>query len=266
MLDSGGQTDVIYLDFTKAFDSVPHHLLIHTFQTFGFNGTLLNWFHSHLNNRYQRVLIHGSMSTKLPVRSGVPQGSILGPLMFILYVNDIADNIPNLSFKTLYADDAKIGSEIKSMQNWVDLQSDLNIFTRWSDIWKFFFNGTKCKVLTIARSFKHNFLYHLDNIHLESVKEFNDLGLLINSSLTWRSDIATKISKANRILGLIKRAVDSMLHIESNYTYILLWLNLYFLMHQLFIRVARQITTRLNVYNVKPRNIFLMITCRITQP
>ena len=71
ILDSGGQTDVIYLDFTKAFDSVPHHLLIHKLQTFGFNGTLLNWFHSYLNNQYQRVLIHGSMSTKLPVRSGV---------------------------------------------------------------------------------------------------------------------------------------------------------------------------------------------------
>ena len=68
------------------------------------------------------------MSTKLPVRSGVPQGSILGPLMFILYVNDIADNISNLSLKTLYADDAKIGREIKSMQDGVDLQSDLNIF------------------------------------------------------------------------------------------------------------------------------------------
>ena len=74
------------------------------------------------------------MSTKLPARSGVPQGSILGPLMFILYVNDIANNISNLSFKTLYADDAKIGREIKSMQDCADFQSDLNIFTRWSDI------------------------------------------------------------------------------------------------------------------------------------
>ena len=190
------------------------------------------------------------MSTKLPVRSGVPQGSILGPLMFILYVNDIADNISNLSFKTLYADDAKIGREIKSMQDGVDLQSDLNIFTRWSDIWKLFFNGTKCKVLTIARSFKHNFQYHLNTIHLEYVKEFNDLGLLINSfngtkckvltiarsfkhnfqyhlntihleyvkefndlgllinsSLTWRSHVVSKISKANIMLGLIKRTV-----------------------------------------------------------
>ena len=93
------------------------------------------------------------------------------------------------------------------MQDCVDLQSDLNIFTRWSDIWKLFFNGTKCKILTIARSFKHNIQYHLNNIHLESIKEFNDLGLLINSSLTWRSHMATKISKANRMLGLIKRTV-----------------------------------------------------------
>ena len=87
------------------------------------------------------------MSTKLPYRSGVLQGSILDPLMFILYVNDIADNISNLYFKTLYADDAKIEREIKSMQD-----CDLNIFTRWSNIWKLFFNGTKCKVLTIART------------------------------------------------------------------------------------------------------------------
>ena len=196
------------------------------------------------------------MSTKLPVRSGVPQGSILGPLMFILYVNDIADNISNLSLKTLYADDARTGREIKSMQDCVDLQSDLNIFTRWNDIWKLFFNGTKCKVLTITRYFKHNFEYHLNNIHLESVKEFNDLGLLINSSLTWRSHIATKISKASRMLGLIKCTVGFNAPYRANDTYILLWLNLYFPTHQLFIPVARQISTRLNVYNVKPRNIF----------
>ena len=153
------------------------------------------------------------------------------------------------------------------MPDCVDFQSDLNIFTRWSDIWKLFFNGTKCKVLTIARSFKHNFPYHLNNIHLESVKEFNDLGLLINSSLTWRSHIATKISKANRMLGLIKRTVGfNAPYRVKLHLYILLRLNLFFPTHQLFIPVTRQISTRLNVYNVKPRNIFLMIMCRITQP
>ena len=127
--------------------------------------------------------------------------------MFILYKNAIAGNISNLSFKTLYADDTKIERENTSMQYHVDLQRDLNIFTRWSDICKLFFNGTKCIVLTITRSGKHNFQYHLNNTYLEPVKEFNDLGLLINSSLTWRSHIATKISKANRMLGLTKRTV-----------------------------------------------------------
>ena len=100
------QTDVIYLDFSKAFDSVPHSLLIHKLKTFGFNGDLLNWLKTYLTGRKQQVVIEGAKSSWLSVTSGVPQGSILGPLLFLLYMNDMPDVVSFCSI-SLFADDAK---------------------------------------------------------------------------------------------------------------------------------------------------------------
>ena len=100
------KTDVIYLDFSKAFDSVPHLLLIHKLKTFGFNGDLLNWLKSYLTGRKQQVVIEGAKSSRLSVTSGVPQGSILGPLLFLLYINDMPDVVSFCSI-SLFADDAK---------------------------------------------------------------------------------------------------------------------------------------------------------------
>ena len=107
VLDASGQADIIYLDFSKAFDSVNHKLLLHKLQSFGIIGNLLSWFNSYLSNRIQRVVLEGHASDWLPVLSGVPQGSILRPLLFILFINDMP--LSCFSSKTgQFADDAKI--------------------------------------------------------------------------------------------------------------------------------------------------------------
>ena len=123
-LDSGSQTDIIFLDFAKAFDSVPHDLIVHKLKTFGFGSNLLQWIKHYLQGRYQSVMIAGQVSSPLPVTSGVPQGSIIGPLLFVLYINFICDVCT--SFMKLYADDAKLYCNIKSRQDVLSLQNDLN--------------------------------------------------------------------------------------------------------------------------------------------
>ena len=105
-VDNHGQIDALYLDFSKAFDRVPHHLLLHKIKMYGFNGNVLKWFTSYLPGRKQRVTISGSTSEWLSVTSGVPQGSILGPLLFLIYVNDLPLCVKD-TIVVLFADDCK---------------------------------------------------------------------------------------------------------------------------------------------------------------
>lgn len=126
VLDCSGQINVLYLDFSKAFDSVPHNLLLYKLNQYGINGDLLNWFSSYLIGRRQRVIIESSLSDWLPVVSGVPQGSTLGPFLFLLYINDLPSMVSPDSTLALFADDSKCFRSIKALDDCLEFQDDVS--------------------------------------------------------------------------------------------------------------------------------------------
>ena len=136
--DQGLSTDIVFLDFKKAFDSVPHQRLLIKLMGYGIQNNCLNWISSFLSGRHQRVVVKGEMSKWYPVVSGVPQGSVLGPLLFILYVNDIPDLV-NSKVK-MFADDIKIYTQITSFSDALSLQNDLDRLCEWAREWLLQFN------------------------------------------------------------------------------------------------------------------------------
>lgn len=212
VLDDGGQIDTVYLDMSKAFDKVSHINLLHKLQTAGFGGSLLQWFVSYLTNRHQCVTVHGSASDSLPVTSGVPQGSILGPVLFCLYVNDLPDSITS-SHIAMFADDTKLFKQIKSIGDSELLQRDLRQLETWSQESGITFNKTKCKSQRITRKSKQiNFIYKLNDINLEQTDCERDLGVSVEKNLLWNRQVSEQSSKANKLLGYIKR---STIHIHN---------------------------------------------------
>ena len=146
-------TDVIYFDFAKAFDTVSHNLILNKLKTqYNIDGTLLKFFTEYLRSRKQRVILDNVISECVDVLSGVPQGSILGPLLFVLFINDIYTNIDKDTNITLFADDAKIWRDINSEADCEILQNDINTLSTWSRNNKMSFHPDKCKALSIYDS------------------------------------------------------------------------------------------------------------------
>ena len=173
-----------------------------------------------MKDRKQNVVISGCCSEKITVKSGVPQGSILGPLLFVIFINDMFDCISNGTNIALYADDTKIWRQITSLNDQHILQNDINSLVQWSKENKMNFHTDKCKVIPIAppgkglhdyfnKNFpmKYTFFYHLDGKELDFVESEKDLGVLVTSNFSWNDQVDYLYSKASSRLGLLKRVL-----------------------------------------------------------
>ena len=211
--DDGDQIDCIYLDFKKAFDTVPHKRLIAKLEHKGIQGNILGWIKNYLQNRTQQVVINGVCSDEVNVLSGVPQGSVLGPLLFLVYIDDLPLRV--LSEVFLFADDTKLFRIILNKRDQAILQKDLNCLNDWSNKWLLEFNPSKCKFVHFGKQKYINNAYYLvdkDGFRNEiQNKEFEkDIGIFVDKKLDFGLHIAQKTKQANQIMGIIRRTFRYM--------------------------------------------------------
>ena len=203
-------TDCIYLDYQKAFDSVPHRRLISKLRSYKINECLVNWVEDYLQNRSQFVEINGEKSQWLPVTSGIPQGSVLGPLLFLIYINDLPENVNSTVY--MYADDTKIYREIQSDDDHEVLQRDLETLKTWSDRWLLKFHPSKCYCINIGKknddviTFKYSMTEDGNKFDMTRVNEIKYIGVIVDSELKFDKHINSKIETANKVLGIIRRS------------------------------------------------------------
>lgn len=206
-LDLGKEIRVIFFDISKAFDRVWHKGLLFKIQNLGITGNLFTWIKSYLSTRKQKVIINGKESSVLEINAGVPQGSILGPLFFIIFINDIVTNI-SCTIK-LFADDTSIYIIIdqnNSHSASSELNSDLRLIHEWSNKWLVKFNPNKTESLLISRKtnqISYPTLY-FDNTPVNEVSKHKHLGLTLNSTLHWGDHIDEIIAKANSKLNILR--------------------------------------------------------------
>lgn len=204
-LDSGEVIDVLYFDFMKAFDRVPHRYLLQKLRTYGVTGRLHAWVEQFLSNRKQRTKVGTDFSPWYPVTSGIPQGSVLGPFLFVVFINDLPDVIENSEIY-LFADDVKLFRVTTRKEECALLQEDVDRVAQWSSTSKLKIHPDKCKHMHISsRSHTPLSRYTVETRQIDLSGMEKDLGVSIDSHLTFDSHINNKISKANSILGVICR-------------------------------------------------------------
>ena len=203
-LDDKQQVDLIILDFQKAFDKVPHRHLLHKLHESGIHGQLHEWLTCYLTERTQRVIVDGCESTEDRVMSGVPQGTVLGPLMFLTYINDITCGINGQM--RLFADYALLYYPVRTIADGASLQHDLHTLHRWSKSWKMAFNGKKCHVMHVTRNRNiTNCSYTLGQDKLTPVSHHPYLGVELDDHLNWKEQTARVRSKGVRMLNMVRR-------------------------------------------------------------
>jgi hypothetical protein len=201
-LDGGHPCDVLLLDIRKAFDSVCHTTLLRKLGSMGITGSTLSWIEQFITHRFQRVAINGVLSDWTPVTSGVPQGTVLGPVLFLAYINDIPNAITNLC--NLFADDLLLYRCITSNSDHHSLQHDVDSLTAWAKANKLAFNVNKSAVLHLGRT-NQNLDYHIQDDPIPSTTQAKSLGVIFTEDLKVAAQCKAATTRANQILGRIKR-------------------------------------------------------------
>ena len=213
ILDEGGSIDVVYTDFQKAFDSVPHNRLVEKVAACGINGDLKDWIKDFLSNRTQSVVVNGTRSQEGKVTSGIPQGSVLGPILFVIYINDLPNCTTNQV--KMFADDTKIFSRSDVHGNEASLQKDLDELVKWSEKWQLKFHPEKCALMKLGpRTDTEYYMTSKDKngnetcIKIQEKEAEKDLGVFVDNSLSFKHHVEKAKLKANRVMGLIRRSFD----------------------------------------------------------
>jgi len=194
ILEKGDGVDIIYLDFRKAFDSVPHLRLLQKLHDMGIRGRLLSWIRAFLCGREQRVMVSGTPSSWASVASGIPQGTVLGPTLFLAYINDLPNCVNN--FIKMFADDAKLFGKAASNTDHEQLQADLHALTEWAGKWLLPFNTAKCCSLHLGSGNPRR-SYLIQGTELEQKVVEKDLGVMVDQQLKFREQASAAVSKGN---------------------------------------------------------------------
>ena len=204
LVDEGHSVDVVYCDFSKGFDVVPHRRLLAKCDGLGIRGKVLSWVEEWLTGRKQRVVLNGQASDWGDVVSSVVQGSCLGPCLFVIFINDIDLAVDTLGFIIKFADDSKAGRVVNTPQDRQAFQEMLDKLETWSQDWQLLFNRGKCKVMHFGKKNTRQ-EYTMGGHILEESKQEKDLGVIIEDSLKPSAQCAKAAAKANMVLGQLTR-------------------------------------------------------------
>ena len=206
ILDSGDCVDILYLDFAKAFDKVQHKRLLSKLEALNIKGEILAWIKAWLSNRKHRVVLNGKQSDWCAVPCSVPQGSVLGPILFIIYINDIDGCIEDIIALLLkFADDTKVIKRISTVADNLALQDVINNLMAWAKKWQMSFNVGKCKILHLGNN-NPQFVYNMEGVTLNVTSNQKDLGVFVNQSAKPSLQVSKAAQKANQVLGRLLRS------------------------------------------------------------